>query len=149
MTSTTLVKRMGMSMMVYGMLFAHPFFLAAQETAQETEHALQEKPTEPTQMTRYYLGKTVTAGSFPGRLVCLRCDTMPTPENVTFCEKNGHRHALVMEGDTMIHPLLFDNEELFKRVGSRDWYRKKVTVSGKYYPDTGFILVSDIQPLEE
>jgi hypothetical protein len=149
MTRTILVKSMGMSVMVCGMLFAHPFSLTGQETAPEPEHTLQDKPPEPTQMTRYYLGKTVTAGPFPGRLVCLRCDTMPTPENVTFCEKNGHRHTLVMEGDTMIHPLLFDTEELFKRVGTTDWYRKRVKVSGKYYSDTGFILVSDIQLLEE
>lgn len=112
--------------------------------AQATEHAVEEKPTEPSQMSRYYLGRTVNAGPFSGRLVCLRCDTMPTPENVTFCETNGHRHALAMEGDTMIHPLLFENEKLFARVGSQDWYRKKVKVSGKYYADTGFILVSDI-----
>lgn len=100
-------------------------------------------------MTRYYLGRTVTVGPFSGRLVCLRCDTMPTPENIEFCEKNGHRHALVMEGETMIHPLLFETEKLFEQVGAHNWYRKKVEVSGKYYSDTGFILVSGIRVKDE
>ncbi len=101
------------------------------------------------QMGQYYLGRQYKYAMFPGRLVCLRCDTMPTPENVEVCKKEGHRHALAMEGDTMVHPLIFTSEDLFTKVNTHDWYRKKVQVWGRYYADTGFILVGDIQPLEE
>lgn len=100
-------------------------------------------------MGQYYLGRHYKYAVFPGRLVCLRCDTMPTPENVEVCRKEGHRHALAMEGDTMVHPLIFTSEDLFTRVNAQDWNRKKVQVWGRYYADTGFIVVGDIQPLEK
>lgn len=100
-------------------------------------------------MGLYYLGRQQKTGIFPGRLVCLRCDTMPTPENVDVCKKEGHRHALAMEGDAMMHPLIFTSGDLFTKVNAPDWHRKKVQVWGRYYADTGFIVVGDIQIVEE
>lgn len=101
------------------------------------------------EMGQYYVGRHYKYAVFPGRLVCLRCDTMPTPENVEVCRKEGHRHALAMEGDTMVHPLIFTNEDLFTKVNAQDWHRKKVQVWGRYYADTGFIVVGDVQAAAE
>ena len=118
--------------------------------AEEESHTLPPKSLgTASEMAPYYLGRHYKYAVFPGRLVCLRCDTMPTPENVEVCKKEGHRHALAMEGDTMVHPLIFTSEDLFTRVNAHDWYRKKVQVWGKYYADTGFIVVGDIQTVEE
>jgi hypothetical protein len=100
-------------------------------------------------MGQYYLGRHQKTGIFPGRLVCLRCDTMPTSENVDVCKNEGHRHALAMEGDAMMHPLIFTSGDLFTKVNAQDWHRKKVQVWGRYYADTGFIVVGDIQAATE
>jgi hypothetical protein len=74
---------------------------------------------------------------------------MPTPENVDVCKNEGHRHALAMEGDAMMHPLIFTSGDLFTKVNAQDWHRKKVQVWGRYYADTGFIVVGDIQAATE
>ena len=109
--------------------------------AEEESHTLPPQPLgASSEMGQYYLGRHYKNAVFPGRLVCLRCDTMPTPENVEVCKKEGHRHALAMEGDTMVHPLIFTSEDLFTKVNAHDWYRKKVRVWGRYYADTGFIV---------
>jgi hypothetical protein len=118
--------------------------------AEEERHTLPPRPLGgSSEMGQYYLGRHYKYAMFPGRLVCLRCDTMPTPENVEVCRKEGHRHALAMEGDTMVHPLIFTSEDLFTKVNAHDWYRKKVQVWGRYYADTGFIVVGDIQAAEK
>jgi hypothetical protein len=205
MTGTTLLKSIGISLRVCGMVLTHPFVLSGQETSQgqagqactidvqrttemdkrqgttaemkehrqkilsrmeqpkqseekapagpvaaEESHTLPPQPPGAgSEMGQYYLGRHYKNAVFPGRLVCLRCDTMPTPENVEVCRKEGHRHALAMEGDTMVHPLIFTSEDLFAKVNAHDWYRKKVRVWGRYYADTGFIVVGNIQPVEE
>ncbi len=41
-------------------------------------------------------------------------------------------HALAMEGDTMVRPLIFTTEDLFTKVSTHDWYRKKVQAWGRY-----------------
>jgi hypothetical protein len=118
--------------------------------AEEERHTLSPQPLGgSSEMGQYYIGRQYKHAVFPGRLVCLRCDTMPTPENMEVCRKEGHRHALAMEGDTMVHPLIFTSEDLFTKVNAHDWYRKKVQVWGRYYADTGFIVVGDIQAAEE
>jgi hypothetical protein len=118
--------------------------------AAESRHTLPSQPSGAgSKMEQYYLGRHYKNAVFPGRLVCLRCDTMPTPENVEVCRREGHRHALAMEGDTMVHPLLFTSEDLFTKVNAQDWHRQKVRVWGRYYADTGFIVVGDIQAEEE
>ena len=128
----------------------HEGKLPAGAVAEEERHTLPSQPLgASSEMGQYYLGRHYKNGIFPGRLVCLRCDSMPTPENVEVCRKEGHRHALAMEGDTMVHPLIFTNEDLFTKVNAHDWYRKKVQVWGRYYADTGFIVVGDIQAAEK
>lgn len=123
---------------------------SAGREAAEPRHTLPSQPLGGgSKMEQYYLGRHYKNAVFPGRLVCLRCDTMPTPENVDVCRKEGHRHALAMEGDTMVHPLIFTSEDLFTKVNAHDWYRKKVQVWGRYYADTGFIVVGDVQAEEK
>ena len=35
------------------------------------------------------------------------------------------------------------------KVNTHDWYRKKVQVWGRYYADMGYIVVGDIQMMDE
>lgn len=123
------------------------------QAAPATEKDHHETSSQPRgaghEMGQYYLGRHHKTGIFPGRLICLRCDAMPTSENVDVCRKEGHRHALVMEGDTMMHPLIFTSGDLFTKVNAQDWHSKKVQVWGRYYADTGFIVVGDIQAVAE
>lgn len=53
---------------------------------------------------------------------------MPTAENVEVCRKEGHRHALAMVGDAMVHLLLFTNPDLATRINAPEWHRKTVQV---------------------
>lgn len=46
----------------------------------------------------------------------------------------------------MVHPLLVVNEDLLERINSDELHGKKVSVSGKYYPATGLILVTGVTP---
>lgn len=121
----------------------------ARATEEESHTLSPQPPGASSEMGQYYLGRHYKYAVFPGRLVCLRCDTVPTAENVAVCRKEGHRHALAMEGDTMVHPLIFTSKDLFTKVNAHDWYRKKVRIWGRYYADTGFIVVGDIQAVEE
>jgi len=117
--------------------------------AENDSHTLSPSlPGTPGEMGQYYLGRHYRYAMFPGRLVCLRCDSMPTPENMEVCRKEGHRHALAMEGDAMVHPLIFTSEELFTKINAQGWHRKKVQVWGRYYADTGYIVVGDIQAMD-
>jgi hypothetical protein len=80
-----LVKRTGMSLMVCGMVFAYSFVFAEEE-----RHTLPPQLSGGgSEMAQYYLGRHYKYAMFPGRLVCLRCDTMPTPENIEVCRKEG------------------------------------------------------------
>ena len=95
-------------------------------------------------MVRFYAGSLVKVGDFPGKLVCLRCDLKPGPEAMAQCEREGHRHALAMETDSMVHPLLAGSEEVLKQINSGALHGKRVTVHGKYYSATGAIFVDRI-----
>ena len=118
--------------------------------AEDDSHTLPpSRPGTQGEMGQYYLGRYYRYAMFPGRLVCLRCDSMPTPENMEVCRKEGHRHALAMEGDAMVHPLIFTSEDLFTKINAQGWHRKKVQVWGRYYADTGYIVVGDIQAMDE
>ncbi|NOT58454.1 MAG: hypothetical protein HOP18_27990 [Deltaproteobacteria bacterium] len=113
-------------------------------------HSLVPQPPGLTHgMEQYYLGRHHKTAVFSGRLVCLRCDVMPTAENVEVCRKEGHRHALAMVGDAMVHPLLFTNPDLATRINAHEWHRKTVQVWGRYYADTGIIVVGDLKTAEE
>ena len=95
-------------------------------------------------MARFYGGAGARIGNYPGKLVCLRCDLKGGPEAMAQCEKAGHRHALAMESDGMVHPLLPGTEKVLKQINSGELHGKEVTVHGKYYPATGAILVDQI-----
>lgn len=96
-------------------------------------------------MTRFYGGTIgVRVGTFPGTLVCLRCDLKPGPSAAGECAREGHRHALSMEGDSMIHPLLASDEQILAQINSAALHGQQVSVHGAYYPSTGAILVDRI-----
>jgi hypothetical protein len=95
-------------------------------------------------MTKFYGGSNARIGDFPGKLVCLRCDLKGGADAMAQCEKEGHHHALSMDSDGMIHPLLAGTENVLKQVNSGALHGKAVTVHGKYYPATGAILVDRI-----
>ena len=97
-------------------------------------------------MLRFYAGSPALTrtGDFPGKLVCLRCDLKPGPDAMAQCEKEGHRHALSMDRDAMIHPLIAGSEPVLKQINSAELHGKDVVVHGKYYPATGIIFVDRI-----
>ena len=95
-------------------------------------------------MTRFYGGSSARIGNYAGKLVCLRCDLKGGPDAMRQCEKEGHRHALAMDSDGMIHPLLPGTKQVLKDINSGELHDKQVTVHGKYYPATGAILVDRI-----
>ncbi len=97
-------------------------------------------------MARFYGGASARIGDFPGKLVCLRCDIQPGPNAMAQCENKGHLHALSMQEDGMIHPLLPGTESVLKQINSGELHGKQVIVHGKYYPATGLILVDRITP---
>jgi len=85
-------------------------------------------------------------GDYRGKLVCLRCDLAPGPEHMETCRKEGHRHALSMDGGSMIHPLLAGTPEALAQINSTELHGKEVTVHGKFYPATGMIFVDRVTP---
>jgi|SRR5581483_12078720 len=119
--------------------------LAAAPIHAADEHTASRPPGGDTQsMARFYTGVLVKTGDFPGKLVCLRCDLKPGPGAMAQCEKEGHRHALSMDTDSMIHPLLAGNEDVLKQINSGELHDKRVTVHGVYYPATGAIFVDRV-----
>ena len=96
-------------------------------------------------MVPFYAGRGPNIGTFSGKLVCLRCDLQPGPGAMSQCAKEGHRHALSMDSDKMIHPLLAGTEEVLAQINSGELHGKNVAVHGKYYASTGAILVDRIE----
>src|SRR5262249_22573486 len=94
---------------------------------------------------RFFTGSVGHTGQFPGKLVCLRCDLNPSSEAKAQCEKEGHRHALQIQGDPLLHPLLGVSEDILKQINSDAMHDKQVLVTGTYYPATGAVLVSAIE----
>ena len=90
-------------------------------------------------MDRYYVGPG-NFGEFPGTLVCLNCDS----EGKVKSKKGGNFHALQMEDG--IHPLVTGDKESQQEVNDPAMNGKKVTVTGKYYVETGSIYVNKITP---
>lgn len=111
----------------------------------EEKHSAAPPQGGPTlSMAKFYSGASARIGDYPGKLVCLRCDLKPGPDAMAQCEKEGHHHALSMDSDSMIHPLLAGTDEVLKQINSGELHGKEVTVHGKYYPTTGAILVDRI-----
>ncbi len=111
----------------------------------EQKHVVRDAPRGSVlSMAKFYSGAIARIGDFPGTLVCLRCDLKGGPAAMSQCEKEGHRHALAMEDDNMIHPLLPGTEKVLKQINSGELHGKQLTVHGKYYAATGAILVDRI-----
>jgi hypothetical protein len=96
-------------------------------------------------MAKFYTGPLERIGTFPGKLVCLRCDLAPSKASAAQCKKEGHVHALSMDDGSMIHPLLATSSEVLARINSPELHHQEVKVHGKYYVSTGAILVSSIE----
>src|SRR5262249_3727216 len=60
---------------------------------------------------RFFTGSSSKIGEFPGKLVCLRCDVNPSSDAKSQCVKEGHRHALQIDADPLLHPLLGASED--------------------------------------
>ena len=93
----------------------------------------------------FFNGGLARTGQFPGKLVCLSCDVNPDPTAKAQCQKSGHRHALAIEGDPLLHPLLATEEPILMRINSNELHGSEVIVTGIYYPATGAILVSGVE----
>ena len=124
------------------------FASAGPVPAGETGHQT-DRPREGStlSMSQFYTGSMEQTGSFPGKLICLRCDVSPSDHASAACKEDGHRHALSMKGG-MVHPLLPGTEEIAERINSNELHGKEVRVSGKHYPSIGFIFVSSIEQKE-
>ena len=95
-------------------------------------------------MSKFWSSQSGRTGAFPGKLVCLGCDLKPSRGAMAQCKTEGHRHALSMENDSMIHPLLAGTEQVLKQIDSGELQGKEVVVHGKYYPSTSAILADRI-----
>ncbi|MFI5396011.1 MAG: hypothetical protein ACHQ9S_10800 [Candidatus Binatia bacterium] len=120
------------------------FVTAGIARSEEKHSAAPQEGGSTLSMARFYGGAGARIGDYPGKLVCLRCDLKGGPEAMAQCEKAGHRHALAMESDGMVHPLLPGTEKVLKQINSGELHGKEVTVHGMYYPATGAILVDRI-----
>ncbi len=95
-------------------------------------------------MTKFYTGEHAKVGTYPGKLVCLRCDLGNAPDAMKQCVALGHQHALSMDNGAMIHPLIAGTKELSEQINSVELHEKRVNVHGNYYPSTGWILVDKV-----
>ena len=117
----------------------------------EEEHTVSRLPPPGGQtlaMSKFYSGPLVKIGTFPGKLVCLRCDLAPSPGSAEQCKEEGHKHALSMEDGSMIHPLLASDEKVLEQINSPELHHEQVKVEGKHYVSTGAILAGRITPAE-
>lgn len=104
-------------------------------------------PGSESEMAQFFTGsEPYRVDVFPGKLVCLRCDLAHAPGAVAQCAKEGHHHALMSDGGSMVHPLLVTNEQMLQRINSAELHGKNVKVQGRYYPSIGSILVIGITP---
>jgi len=120
------------------------FITAGSARSEEKHSAAPPQGGSTLSMTRFYGGANASIGDFPGKLVCLRCDLKGGPGAMAQCEKEGHRHALSMDSDSMVHPLLAGTDKVLKQINSGELHGKQVTVHGKSYPATGAIFVDQI-----
>jgi len=95
-------------------------------------------------MTKFYTGPMVNIGEFPGTLVRLSCDPNGTAYDAPARDRPGQYYALMVQGDTVLHPLLPGTPEVKQELNSVGLHGTDVAVQGKYYPSTGAILVSRI-----
>lgn len=112
------------------------------------EHSVADVPVGGNQggMSRFYTGTLSETGTFKGKLVCLRCDLAHGPGTAAECKKEGHRHALSMDGGSMVHPLLAGSEDAQAKINSDELHGKEVAVHGQHYPSTGTIFADRVDP---
>jgi hypothetical protein len=101
-------------------------------------NALAQEGADDPGLERFYTAAMGDVGIFPGKLVCLGCDL-----GTKKCEDGKHRHALMLEG--RVHPLVPSTQEAAKQINDPKLTGKNVKVSGKYYEDSGMILVSSVE----
>jgi hypothetical protein len=127
-------------------LCATVLLLASNARAQsEPARAQSSGPDSVLRTATFFSGGLARTGTFPGKLVCLSCDVNPSTAAKTQCEKSGHRHALAIDGDPLLHPLLVTDETILARVNSNELHGSDVIVTGVYYPAVGAILVSGVE----
>jgi hypothetical protein len=108
-------------------------------------HAFATPPDDGLRTAAFFTGSVGKTGSFRGTLVCLSCDVNPGNVAREQCKREGHRHALKIGDDPLLHPLLATNEELLAQVNSAELHGKTVEVDGVYYPATGAILLAGVR----
>jgi hypothetical protein len=95
-------------------------------------------------LTKFYNGSLSSVGDFPGRLVRTGCGWMSTDPAASRCEQPGY--ALIVDGDTVVHPLLPGTDEVRTQLESSVSRQTAVRVHGRYYSSTGAILANHIAP---
>jgi len=97
-------------------------------------------------LSGFYTGPVGNIGSFKGKLLCLCCDLSKDPDAAKKCDAGGHHHALSVDDNSMIHPLIAGSEEAMQQINSNEMHDAEVIVTGKYYPSTGLIFVQSVRP---
>ncbi len=109
------------------------------------QQQLAAKPADSSlSMARYYAGSVASIGTFPGTLVRLSCGSSGGTNVMGQNDQRGRDYALIVHGDDAMHPLLPGTDEVRRELDSVDLQGTDVAVHGKYYPSTGWILVSRI-----
>ena len=107
--------------------------------------AAQGGPPDALSDARFYTDAVGNQGVFPGKLICMRCDLRPGEAAKAQCAKDGHRYALEIDGDPMIHPLIPGDATALKQLKAAP-HGAEVSVSGTLYPSLGMILVGSVTP---
>jgi len=116
---------------------------------EDTAAARVELPATGGHMAQFYTNKADHTGRFPGKLVCAY-DTLPAiPASTEECSGDHRVYALEVDNGKVVHPLIADTKQMVDRVWFEDLRDKPVIVVGRYNPDTGQILVENIQAKPE
>lgn len=91
----------------------------------------------------FYTHGNANVGQFPGKLVCLRQDLALAAPDVEKCGTNGYVFALSLEGGR-VYPLLAATEQANDRIRTPGLLGESVVVDGKYYPNIGIIVTSQV-----
>jgi hypothetical protein len=95
--------------------------------------------------SRFLEGASQQTGEFTGTLLSLPCDLKRGPNSRIQCEEGTRRPALLIPGDTTLHPLLATEASVRDKLISPALVGKRVLVDGILFPELKAILVSGIQ----